>query len=670
MKRNLQNKKNSKGFSLPELLGIVAVIGILATAGYAVYSSVHQSVKETKLKNEVASLNTAVASYLGFGGNLDSVESPEEAISRLRAVASSDLKDRIPGLSGSMVDSRIAARLQNKEEAATDEARVRWNGTKKTFEIAYSGDPGIAEFYINDNDAEFKHPKEAREFFQLYAAEDDWVWDYQDEKGTVLAGPSDVEVTQSIAVTSNPSPGAPLTSSEPHPDAERLDMPGISKIGGAYSIRDYDLIVELSNPNPEGTSDVFYQIDHGAWTKYNGQSITVTPETTLAAEVVSANSSYLDSGSSFHTYEVKSTTLNAPKIRTTSSTFGERVNRFIWVTLEDTNLAEDPSRMEYRVNDQNWKPYDGFFVLDVAEYPLGANVIARAVSDEEYYINSAPTSAVMTVDPSLKGITGGEFHDPDAKKSNLYNLNEDGNFFAWGRLNNGHGNNKDGVDSSNNGASKPYDPSGWLDDEIVKGGGQYAQNWMFFSGQGQDELAVGEQFHIGTLQYYNSENKSNSGVESVRLNLGLDFNLEGQVYESQFDYSLDLRDTADGGNVWDSADSIHIDYGLSNTVYDTGTQEFGLAIEFGDSTEYGLTTWDEFFVQEDRIAVTEIRGTLYDLNDPNSMVLPAGTIESLPAETTSTTIETTNPAPNLGSGNWWSDGGWLQNWVDRFSSWF
>lgn len=96
MKTLIYSKNKAYGFSLVQLLGVVAIVGILAGVGSSFLSNLNDSVLENKLSAEVATLNSAAATYLGFGGNFDDVTKPEDALSKLRSVAHSDIASRIP----------------------------------------------------------------------------------------------------------------------------------------------------------------------------------------------------------------------------------------------------------------------------------------------------------------------------------------------------------------------------------------------------------------------------------------------------------------------------------------------------------------------------------------------------------------------------------------------
>lgn len=140
-------------FSLPEILMVVAVVGILSGVGYIGFSNFKDSVKEQVLKSDVSMLNSAISTYLGFGGSLDKASTAEDVISKLRSVANTTMAKRIPGLTGSMVDRRTTLNYQSSAETASDAPRVYWNEAEKRFDFARSGKVGGIALVFVDHDA-------------------------------------------------------------------------------------------------------------------------------------------------------------------------------------------------------------------------------------------------------------------------------------------------------------------------------------------------------------------------------------------------------------------------------------------------------------------------------------------------------------------------------------
>ncbi|MGB3118895.1 MAG: type II secretion system protein, partial [Verrucomicrobiales bacterium] len=116
-----------KGFTLMELLAAIAIVGVLSTAAVIMLGRTHVQTLQGKLESDVASLNRAVAVYVGFGGDLTAVEEPAEVLRRLKTRQSAVEAKSATGLTGQFLDSRWEADLMSEEEASSDRPRVVWD---------------------------------------------------------------------------------------------------------------------------------------------------------------------------------------------------------------------------------------------------------------------------------------------------------------------------------------------------------------------------------------------------------------------------------------------------------------------------------------------------------------------------------------------------------------
>lgn len=568
-------------------MSVLAMVSILASAGIFITSNINKSVKEQKLKSEVATLNSAVASYLGFGGNLDGLKSPEEALAKLRSVAASDMIDRIPGLSSSMVDPRIAAVVQTKEQANSAEPRVVWNPSNQSFEIATSGTAGISSFFLNSEDAEITKSEDNRNFAFLYAQSDGWVWDYTETSASVTTGPTPITTYNPITIVNNPTPVAAQNTDDENSNDPILSLlpPEVSYAGGSYSIRDYDLGVMLFNPNPSGSSDLYYQINYGRWNRFDsGSVIEIQPETTLTIQAIGTSSSWLDSSRPIYSYNVTPANLNAPEIVQSSSRFGVFTNRLISVTLENTN-SDDPGIMQYRIEDEPWTDYEEMFLLERLDYEDGVVVEARTLSHHPYYQTSNIASSSISTEPlELSGAAEGHFHDPEGgrrMRTNLSSKHPTNDHFEWGS------------------ASRSY----------------LSKSTMDFAGLENDNIHLGNRFLLGDLDYYNGRFSSGTGADQVNLAIDLAFDISGAAFTTSFDYEFELINTVNDKNNlygWASADYVRLDQSNSSTFFEIDGLTFELVLEFGESVSPGFATFDEFHVKEESTASSSLYATLFD----------------------------------------------------------
>src|SRR5690606_23059327 len=114
----------------------------------------------------------------------------------------------------------------------------------------------------------------------LYAAEDTWIWDYQEISPTPPIGPPAIPVSRvpdSVATPAPPGSGPGAST--------RLASPTFSLPSGAFPIASFDLPISIANPNPPGSSELFYSIDFGNWKAYTGP-LSVPPGSLVAAQAI------------------------------------------------------------------------------------------------------------------------------------------------------------------------------------------------------------------------------------------------------------------------------------------------------------------------------------------------------------------------------------------------
>ena len=175
----------SKGFSLVEILVVVATMAILGSMGYVAVTRTTATAKGHKLLSDVATVNRAVQMYLANGGNLTSVTGTN-VITRLKTrVADAAAAQRI-GLNSSFLDARIIPLMQNQNEAGTSQLRAVWNSSANRFDVTSSGSAGIREFVFDEDLAAAASVADARSTTKEATASG-WIWDHASTSPTATA---------------------------------------------------------------------------------------------------------------------------------------------------------------------------------------------------------------------------------------------------------------------------------------------------------------------------------------------------------------------------------------------------------------------------------------------------------------------------------------------------
>lgn len=184
MKTNQDQNYGSStaGFSLFEVLAVVAIIGILSALAFPTISNVNKSSRQAKLSNDIHTLNSAVITYLGTGGNLDGLDDAQDVITRLKQSLTAEDRQAHIGFAGATLDTRMALRMVS--EVKYTPARVaNWNSSKLRFEMTeFSGSTpsSIAEFYLDEEAIPEKLYSDNRSSAIEFNREDGWVWQYED----------------------------------------------------------------------------------------------------------------------------------------------------------------------------------------------------------------------------------------------------------------------------------------------------------------------------------------------------------------------------------------------------------------------------------------------------------------------------------------------------------
>ncbi len=255
-----------RGFTLIEVLLVVAVIAILGGVGVAVMDNVAESSRVSKLENDVAVVNSAAQLYQVSGGSIPANATPAQVVAALKQAANAATAGKIAGFRGGAIDARMIVVMQTQDEAGSNRARARWDAGKAQFVIADSGAAGVKRFDLDDAAGEAAATTAARTVTNAQATVDPWVWDYTDSAPTAPPGPSLPDTGIGPGIT-NPS-APPVTALAP---------PVFDPPGGTYEIFGFPLTVTLSNPNPPGVSRIRKRPN----ATFDGQPIQVAVGDTL-----------------------------------------------------------------------------------------------------------------------------------------------------------------------------------------------------------------------------------------------------------------------------------------------------------------------------------------------------------------------------------------------------
>ena len=311
--RTTRFAQRKRGFSLLEILMVLAAMSTIGAIGIVQFGNTTNAAKSTKLQQDVAAVNRAVRTYVMSGGGLATLKNGTQVIERLKSVASSSQRSKIAGLRGSMLDQRLKA-IPN---LPGDRPRAVWNDTKKTFFIQNTGE-GFSEFILDDTTTT-PAQEDTRSMALELDNKDKWIWKFNDA-GSAPPRP----VIGMGAATTPTAPVAPVDSI-----LLQLAQPSFSVLGGNHPLKNFDLNLSLSNPNPAGSSEILYSLGSGPFQRYS-RPLVVPPNAVVTAYADSLNPDlWSDSGSSPQTYALQPVALQlgfgVPKTDVTYQEMGGRM---------------------------------------------------------------------------------------------------------------------------------------------------------------------------------------------------------------------------------------------------------------------------------------------------------------------------------------------------------
>lgn len=331
-----------------EVIAVIALLGIMATVAVSIVGNTSQPSTEVRVQSDAATLNRAVTAYLFSNGNLDDCKTAVDVIQRLATPADSDSSGRILGFTGSFADAGLQPEFFSSGGQAEGRPGIRWDPSVQRFQVVFDGTGEIRGFKIDEN-VQRSGSGETRDAFMSLAQEDTWIWDYQDAPATLPTTPETIN-TSTTPTTLPPSSQLPPT---PTPTQTQLQAPTFSIPGSTRPISDFDLAVNLANPNPNGSSHILYSLDFGPWIQFTGAGLSVPAGSTLKAQVISDDSArWKDSSVATEVYQASTVALDPPVI-TSSSNWGEAASGggdiVSTVFLANPN-SESLSSLRYRID--------------------------------------------------------------------------------------------------------------------------------------------------------------------------------------------------------------------------------------------------------------------------------------------------------------------------------
>lgn len=281
---------------------MVASISAVTAIGFITTSNVRDNTVNMKLQHDVAAINQAITVYRANHGIVSDLTAPQAVLDRLKTRMKGDAAKQMVGLKKELVDKRLAAVMQTSAEEATSEPRALWDASAGQFTIATSGAGGIREFNLNEALALNDYGTHERSSTFAYAKDKNWIWDSANKTASDREGPSSLHPSNGGLLPGKPVPPA---------NAKLLAGPIFSIITGTYPLGEYPLSLSLTNPNPDGVSNILYSINDGDWHTYTAP-LEVDPARKVSAMVGSLDPDrWIDSDKKSEEY---STTQLAPEL--------------------------------------------------------------------------------------------------------------------------------------------------------------------------------------------------------------------------------------------------------------------------------------------------------------------------------------------------------------------
>ena len=278
-------KSRSLGYTLIEVMVVVAIISLLSVGAYVAIKNVKEDSKRAKLEQDVATLNNSIRLYSISGGSFDGIADATGMIAKLKSVASNGAQ--LAGLRGSMIDQRLSLVMA---QAGDSPPFAIWDGTQHAFTVSEDATTGIKEFTLSEDAVPGTQATEERKPMLSLNTQNGWVWQYEDRARTVRAGPT----SRPTLVVNPPTPTTPETT--------KLPPPVFTPPPPQLVLLSYPLTVMIGPPSTDQWTTVFKKNNDPSFQAYAG-AITVDPGDTLSAKRISLEpETYTDSDVASVTY--------------------------------------------------------------------------------------------------------------------------------------------------------------------------------------------------------------------------------------------------------------------------------------------------------------------------------------------------------------------------------
>lgn len=273
--------KSACGFSLVEILVAIVALGVLATVGLVTVTGMPDAARKKKLDQDVAIVNNAIDAYLLAGGDAAQL-SEGNVISALKQRVAAQGAADIAGPQGPFLDPRVITMPTDFSWSAlyTTDPTPRFYVAQSTSGVVFGLGPAMAV------GGAAERPDAARS---------SWLWTYTD--ATPPGETTEVFVPTAVdsGSTATNAPSVAVTLSPP------VIVPGSQTL----NLWNFPLQVSIENPNPSGSSRVYYKAGSGNYTLYDNTPFNVDPGTTLSAVAVSLDPSrYYNSSVTTAAYSV------------------------------------------------------------------------------------------------------------------------------------------------------------------------------------------------------------------------------------------------------------------------------------------------------------------------------------------------------------------------------